>query len=92
MISVETVPGHVTVRLRIFNERAEAVRITPDTIWLALGYASEPSGPRFPAEGPVPFDLLPGQAADFVLFWTWAGELYGSLNIGAYRYSIEFSQ
>src|SRR5258708_8331026 len=44
VVSVETIPGHITVQLRIFNGQTEPVRITPDTIWLALCYAAEPSG------------------------------------------------
>jgi hypothetical protein len=88
VIAVETVPGRLTARLRLFNGQANAVRITPDTIWLALGYAPEPPGPRIPAEGLAPFDLLPGQAADVMIYWAWAGEPFANLSIGGNRYAI----
>lgn len=88
VIGVETTQGHVSVRLRIFNGQPEAVRITPDTAWLTLGYVSEPSGPRVAAEGLAPFDLLPGQAADLTLTWEWAKEPYGIFGVGDYRYSL----
>jgi hypothetical protein len=88
VISVERVPGHITVTLRIFNGQTQPIPITPDTIWLALGYSPEPPGPRLPAEGLTPFDLLSGQAADLILLWAWAGEPYGSLSMGGYRYAL----
>lgn len=88
VVGVETTPGHVTVRLRIFNGQPQPVHITSDTIWLAVGYAPEPSGPRVSAGSLVPFDLLPGQAADLSLSWVWAGEPYGSLSVGSYLYGI----
>ena len=87
-MSVDTVPGHIEIRLRIFNEQSESIRIIPDTIWLALGYAPEPIGPHIPVEGLVPFDLLPGQAADLTLHWAWSSEPYGSLSIGLYQFAI----
>ena len=88
VVSVETTQGHITVRLRIFNGQSQPVHITPDTIWLALGYAPEPSGPRVPAEGLVAFDLLSGQAADFTLIWSWSGDPYGSLWVSNYHYTF----
>jgi hypothetical protein len=88
---VETVPGRLTARLRLFNGQAEAVRITPDMIWLALGYTPEPPGPRIPAEGLTPFDLLPGQAADVTIHWAWAGEPFADLSVGGYRFTLSFS-
>jgi hypothetical protein len=90
VVAVETVPGHILVKLRIFNGQAEPVHITPDTIWLALGYAPEPSGPRLTAEGLVPFDLLPGQAADLALRFAWDNEPFGLVGIGDYLFSLKF--
>ncbi|MCC7206393.1 MAG: hypothetical protein IT323_03750 [Anaerolineae bacterium] len=52
----------------------EPVHIRPDDIWMAFGYAPHSPGPRVPAEGLAPFDLLPGQAADVTVVWAWAGE------------------
>jgi len=57
---------------------------------LALGYVENPPGPRAPAEGLMPFDLLPGQAADMTLVWLWQNEPYASLGVGAWRYSLQF--
>ncbi len=63
--------------------------ITPDDIWLALGYVENPPGPRSPAEGMSAFDLLPGQAADVELVWLWSGEPYGTLQAGRYRWVVQ---
>jgi hypothetical protein len=88
IVSVETIPGHIITRLRIFNGQPDPVRITPDSIWLALGYAPEPDGPRVSAEGLAAFDLLSGQAADLTLRWAWAGEPFATFGVGEYRYSF----
>jgi hypothetical protein len=90
IIRVTTSAGQVTTRLRLYNGSAAPVPITPDDLWLALGYAENPPGPRTPAEGLTPFDLLPGQAADITLTWLWQGEPYASLGIGDYRFSLQF--
>lgn len=91
IIGVSTHPGQITVRLRLYNGGSEAVVISPDTVWLALGYAENPPGPRAPAESLVPFDLLPGQAADMTLTWPWQGEPFGSFGVGEYHYALQFS-
>jgi hypothetical protein len=88
VIAVETVPGRLTAHLRLFNGQAGAVRITPDMVWLALGYAPEPPGPRVSAEGLPPFDLLPGQAADMTIHWPWAGEPFAGLSVEDYQYAM----
>jgi hypothetical protein len=90
IISVTTAEGRITTRMRLYNGGAAPVPITPDDLWLALGYAENPPGPRTPAEGLTPFDLLPGQAADMTLVWLWSGEPYASLGIGAYRFALQF--
>ncbi len=89
VISVDTVPGRITAQLRLFNGQTQPVPITSNTIWLALGYAPEPSGPQVPAQALAPFDLLPGQAADLTVSWAWANEPYATLGVGLYRYNIE---
>ncbi|MAU11763.1 MAG: hypothetical protein CL607_18200 [Anaerolineaceae bacterium] len=89
IISVTTVEGQLTVQMRIYNQGYEAVTFTPDDIWLALGYAENPAGPRNPAEGLQAFDLLPEQAVDLTLVWYWAGESYASIGIGEYRFAIQ---
>jgi hypothetical protein len=90
IVSVTTAEGRITTRMRLYNGSAAPVPITPDDLWLALGYAENPPGPRTPAEGLTPFDLLPGQAADMTLVWLWSGEPYASLGIGAYRFALQF--
>jgi hypothetical protein len=90
VLSVTIVPGRVTVQLRIYNDGVETAQITPDTIWMAFGYAPNPPGPRVPADGLAPFALLSGQAADMTIHWAWAGERYAMLGIGMYRHSLEF--
>jgi len=88
VIAVTTVPGRVTVQLRLYNGGGEAMQITGDLMWLAFGYAPNPAGPRVPADGLMPFALLPGQASDITVHWAWAGEPWGGLGIGDYRYAI----
>jgi hypothetical protein len=90
IISVTTSAGQVTTQLRLYNGGNTLLPITSADVWLALGYTENPPGPRLPAEGLTPFDLLPGQAADMTLVWLWSGEPYGSLGIGAYRFALQF--
>ena len=90
IVSVTTSEGQLTTRLRLYNGDAVPVPITPDDLWLALGYGENPPGPRTPAEGLASFDLLPGQAADITLVWLWQNEPYASLGVGAWRYSLQF--
>jgi hypothetical protein len=90
IVSVTTSEGQITTRLRLYNGGSSAVPITPDDLWLALGFAENPPGPRLPAEGLTPFDLLLGQAADITLTWLWQGEPYASLGVGAYRFALQF--
>jgi hypothetical protein len=92
LVSVTYVEGQITTHLRIYNGRAETLHFTQDDIWLALGYAPEPPGPRNPAEGLTPFDLLPEQAVDLTLVWYWGGEPYGSMGVGEYRFAIQLTR
>ncbi|MCB9451438.1 MAG: hypothetical protein H6672_08360 [Anaerolineaceae bacterium] len=92
LVSVTHLEGQITTRLRIYNGRAETLRFTPDDIWLALGYAADPPGPRNPAEGLTPFDLLPEQAVDLTLVWYWGGEPYASLGVGAWRFAVQLTR
>ncbi|MBK8138431.1 MAG: hypothetical protein IPK52_21905 [Chloroflexi bacterium] len=64
IISVTTQTGQITTRLRLYNGGDAQIRITPDDIWLALGYVENPPGPRVPAEGLASFELLPGAGSD----------------------------
>jgi hypothetical protein len=92
LVSVTTSEGQITTRLRIYNGQSEAVTFTQDDIWLALGYAADPPGPRNPAEGLQPLTLLPGQAADLTLVWYRSDEPYAALQVGGYRFAIQLDR
>jgi hypothetical protein len=92
LVSVTYIEGQITTHLRIYNGRTEILHFTQDDIWLALGYAPEPPGPRNPAEGLTPFDLLPEQAVDLMLLWYWGGEPYASMGVGEYRFAIQLTR
>ncbi|MBA3874453.1 MAG: hypothetical protein H0X30_35435 [Anaerolineae bacterium] len=92
LVSVTYITGQITTRLRIYNGRAETLNFTQDDIWLALGFAPEPPGPRNPAEGLTPFDILPEQAVDLTLVWYWSGEPYASMGIGEYQFAIQLQR
>ncbi|GAB4523836.1 MAG: hypothetical protein OHK0046_37960 [Anaerolineae bacterium] len=92
LVSVTTVDGQITPRLRIYNGQSEAVTFTQDDIWLSLGYAADPPGPRNPAEGLQPFTLLPEQAVDLTLVWYRADEPYAALQVGSYRFAIQLER
>lgn len=92
LVSVTTVDGQITTRLRIYNGQSEAVTFTQDDIWLSLGYAEDPPGPRNPAEGLQPFTLLPEQAVDLTLVWYRADEPYAALQVGGYRFAIQLER
>lgn len=89
VVSVTTSGAQITVQLRLYNAGGLPILVEPDDVWLALGYAENPPGPRVPAEGLAAFELLPGQAADVTLIWLWNGEPYGSLGIGEWQFGIE---
>ncbi len=91
VIAVTTQEGQITTRLRLFNGGTQSMPITPDDITLTLGYVENPTGPRLPAEGLTPFDLLPGQAADVTLVWAWGGEPFASVSVGGWRFSLMLS-
>lgn len=92
LIEVTTNEDQLTTRLRIYNGQDEAVNFTHDDIWLSLGYAADPPGPRNPAEGLQPFTLLPQQAVDLTLVWHWDDEPYAALQVGRYRWTMQLSQ
>src|SRR5690606_30658029 len=74
LVSVTTIEEQITTRLRIYNGQTTPIDFTQDDIWLSLGYAPDPPGPRNPAEGLQPFTLQPEQAVDLTLVWYWGGE------------------
>ncbi len=89
MISVTTVEGRITIQLRAYNDQHERVELRPEDFAIAFGYAPQPPGPWTNAEGLEPFTLLPGQAVDLTLHWTWAGEPYAALRVGVYWYALQ---
>ena len=90
IVSVTTQAGQIVTRFRLYNGGSSPIPIAPEDLWLALGYAENPPGPRTPAEGLVSFTLLPGQAADMTLIWLWQDEPYASLGIGSWRFALQF--
>ncbi len=92
IISVTTSAGQLTTRLRLYNGGTMPLTISSEDVWLALGYVENPPGPRTPAAGLTPFDLLPEQAVDLTLVWYWRGEPYATFGVGEYRFSIELMQ
>lgn len=91
IIGVTQTEGQMTTRLRLYNGGTSTLTLIPDDIWLALGYAPQPPGPRITAETISTFDLLAGQATDLTLIWPWAGEPYATLVIGEWRYALNLS-
>jgi hypothetical protein len=89
LVSVSRLEGQITTQLRIYNGQMTPITLTQDDIWLALGYAPDPPGPRNPAEGLQPFTLMPEQAVDLTLVWYWGGEPFGALQVGSYRFAIQ---
>ena len=89
LVSVTMLAGQISTRLRIYNGQTTPVTFTPDDIWLALGYAPDPPGPRNPAEGMQSFELLPEQAVNLTLVWYWTDEPYAALQVGSYRWVIQ---
>jgi len=89
---VTTLDGQITTVIRIYNGQTETLRLIQDDVWLALGFAPNPPGPRNPAEGLIPFDLLPEQAVDLTLVWYWRGEPYATLGVGEYRFAVQVRQ
>ena len=88
VIAISTQADTLTARLRIYNGGASLQTLTADDIVLSLGYAPDPTGPQFPADGLTPLTLQPGQAADVTLVWPWAGEPFGALQIGVHPVGV----
>ena len=89
IIGVTYQPGNLTTRIRLYNGGSVSMTITPDNLWLALGYAANPPGPRVPASSLTPFDLSPGQAADLTLTWPRQDEPYASFGVADYRFAFQ---
>ncbi len=82
----------LAVTLRIYNNQTVPVTVAAEDFRLALGFTPNPPGPWTTADQLVPLTILPGQAADLVLYWRWQGEPYGTLEMLAYRFAVEFDQ
>ena len=89
VISVTYQSGELTTRLRLYNGGSLPMTFAPDDIWLALGYAANPPGPRVPAAALAPFDLEPEQAADLTLTWPRQDESYASIGVADYRFAFQ---
>ena len=89
VVTVQTIPGRMTIQLRIYNSQSEAVQLEAEDFSIALGYAPQPPGPWTTAEELEAFTLLPGQAVDLTLSWTWAGEPYAQLQVLSWRFAVE---
>jgi hypothetical protein len=55
-------------------------------------HIDDPPGPRNPAEGMQPFELLPEQAVNLTLVWYWADEPYAAFQVGSYRFAVQLSR
>jgi hypothetical protein len=90
IVSVTSQTDQLATRFRLYNGGTSPIPITPDDIWLATGYVENPPGPRVPAEGLIPFYLLPGQATDMTIIWPWPKAPFGSLEVGPWQFTLRF--
>ncbi len=93
MISVSSRSSVVDVKVRVINDRAESLTLTPEMIWIVYGYAPSPSEPRIPSEGMTPFTVLPAQAVDMDVYFKYNGEPFATFGLGdeaEYQFAIQF--
>jgi hypothetical protein len=96
-ISSHAPTKQVSVSLRIFNARQSPLTIGPDSLWIAFGYMARPLGPRLPADGLAPFELLPGQAVNLTVWFPWSGEPYATVGTdglgteGTYQFAVQLT-
>jgi len=79
----------LTTQMRIYNGGARPLPLVANDIWLALGYAPDPPGPRQPATALDPVTIQPKQALDLTIVWRWSGEPFASLQVGAWRFGVQ---
>lgn len=89
LVKAERQDQVLLTQLRLYNGQFEAVTITAEDVALALGYAPQPPGPWQTASGLTMQTILPGQALDVKLYWSWQGEPYASLRVGRYQFALE---
>jgi hypothetical protein len=88
MIRVTMQPGHLSVRLRVFNGQTQPLTLDEHSMWLTYGYSEQPAGPHVQAELQS-LTLAPYQAADVTVIWAWHGEPYAVIGImDVYQYSL----
>ena len=88
IININTQPGRMTVRLRVFNGQISPLMLDDQSVWLTYGYAERPVGPHIAADI-QPISLAPAQAADVTLTFAWKSEPFAILSVlGQYQYSI----
>jgi hypothetical protein len=90
IIQVTYGDGRIITELRLYNGGNAAITITPDDIWMELGYTENPQGPRFSAERLEAVLILHGQVLDITLVWLWNNEEYAILSIGGWRFAVRF--
>lgn len=78
----------IRVHLRLYNNGASLVTLQPNDFQLALGYSEQPPGPWLIADRLEPFTLLPQQAVDVTLVWSWHGETHATLEIATTTYAL----
>ncbi len=88
IISLTTQADTLTVRMRLFNGRYEALTLDANSMWLSYGYAERPVGPHIAAQL-QPLTLAPGQAADVNIVFAWHGEPFATLSVlDEYLYAV----
>ncbi len=88
VIAITHAERKITTQLRLYNGGTQALQLTANDVWLALGYEPNPRGPRIPAESLTSLEVLPEQALDLTLTWRWSGEPYAQLTVGTWIWSL----
>ncbi|MCI0713740.1 MAG: hypothetical protein L0154_26515 [Chloroflexi bacterium] len=71
----------IRIHLRLYNSGASPVTLQPEDFQLALGYSENPPGPWLVADSLEPLMLMPQQAVDVTLVWSWHNEPFAALQV-----------
>ena len=63
--------GYLVTELRLYNGQFEPVTIYPNDIKITFGNRPNPPGHWIPTAGFEAITILPGQALDLSITWTW---------------------